>query len=72
MQSFEGECSAVAQRHAEWLRKGLRWKPGFIGRKHLKRGFGCVLKNAHDLLRAGIDGVRGEAEFPARYDWRGL
>ena len=46
--------------------------PGFIGRKLLKRRFRCVFKNAHDLFRAGIDGVRGEAEFPARHDWRGL
>lgn len=46
--------------------------PGFIRRKILKRGFWCVFKNAHDLLRPGIDGVRGEAEFPARHDWRGL
>ena len=46
--------------------------PGFIGRKLLKRGFRWVFKNAHDLFRAGIDGVRGEAEFPARPDWRGL
>ena len=46
--------------------------PGFIGRKLLKRGFQCVFKNAHDLFRAGIDDVRGEAEFPARHDWRGL
>ena len=33
--------------------------PGFIGWKILKRGFRCVFKNAHDLFRAGIDGVRG-------------
>ena len=46
--------------------------PGFIGRKLLKRGFRCIFKNAHDLFRAGIDGVRGVAEFPARHDWRGL
>ena len=46
--------------------------PGFIGRKLLKRGFRCVFKNEHDLFRAGIDGVRGKAEFPARHDWRGL
>ena len=46
--------------------------PGFIGRKLLKRGFRYVFKNAHDLFRAGIDDVRGEAELPARHDWRGL
>ena len=46
--------------------------PGFIGRKILKRGFRCVFKNAHDLFRAGIGGVRGGAEFPARHDWWGL
>ena len=46
--------------------------PGFIGRKRLKRGFRCVFKNAHDLFGVGFGGVRGEAEFPVRHDWRGL
>ena len=46
--------------------------PGFIGRKILKRGFRCVFKNAHDLFRVGTGWGRGEAEFPARHDWRGL
>ena len=46
--------------------------PGFIGRRILKRGVLCVFKNAHDLFRAGIDDVRGEAEYPAGHDWRGL
>ena len=46
--------------------------PGFIGRKILKRGFRCVFKNAHDLFWAGTGWGRGEAEFPARHDWRSL
>ena len=36
--------------------------PGFIGRKILKRGIRCVYKNEHDLFRAGIDVVWGEAD----------
>ena len=46
--------------------------PEFIRRKLLKFRFQWVFKNAHDLFLAGIDGVRGEAEFPTRHDWLGL
>ena len=45
---------------------------GYIGRKRLKLRFHWVFKNAHDLFRAGIDVVRGEAELPTRHDCWGL
>ena len=46
--------------------------PRFVGQKLLKLRFQWVFKYAHDLFRAGIDGVREEAEFPMRHDWWGL